>query len=263
VRCAEHVDRIRELVTTGAGDAFLGSLALSLARGAALPDAVATAVRVGSIAVRHAGPQLPRGIAQPLTLSTPSTLHHFMAYLRRGTAPSLPPRPLPPVAARAVYSHLRSRSQWLAARVRPAHPRFAPHANRPAQDVPAPTYCPVSYRPVSVRTFSTSIKASAPVPARRNSHGHTVRRRTTDHVSRSRRFPPGPRGSTPTHCRGGTVDPIMCTLVVRPDALHLPTPPDPVATAPRPARYARGYAWAGRSVTHPCTCAGTCTAGEL
>lgn len=41
--------------TTGAGDAFLGSLALDLARHIPLPDAVMTAVRVGSQTVQHAG----------------------------------------------------------------------------------------------------------------------------------------------------------------------------------------------------------------
>ncbi|MFG1954990.1 ribokinase [Micromonospora sp. NPDC048830] len=43
--------------TTGAGDAFLGSLALDLARGIPLPDAITTAVHVGAQAVRHAGAQ--------------------------------------------------------------------------------------------------------------------------------------------------------------------------------------------------------------
>lgn len=41
--------------TTGAGDAFLGSLALDLARHTPLPDAVATAVHAGSRTVQHAG----------------------------------------------------------------------------------------------------------------------------------------------------------------------------------------------------------------
>lgn len=41
--------------TTGAGDAFLGSLALNLARHTPLPDAVTTAVQVGSKAVQHTG----------------------------------------------------------------------------------------------------------------------------------------------------------------------------------------------------------------
>lgn len=41
--------------TAGAGDAFLGSLALDLSRGAALAPAVARAVRVGSDAVQHHG----------------------------------------------------------------------------------------------------------------------------------------------------------------------------------------------------------------
>lgn len=42
--------------TTGAGDAFLGSLAVDLARHIPLADAVATAVRVGSRVVQHTGP---------------------------------------------------------------------------------------------------------------------------------------------------------------------------------------------------------------
>ncbi|MEV1333180.1 ribokinase [Micromonospora costi] len=46
--------------TTGAGDAFLGSLALDLARRVPLPDAVTTAVHVGSAAVQHAGAQSAR-----------------------------------------------------------------------------------------------------------------------------------------------------------------------------------------------------------
>jgi ribokinase len=44
---------------SGAGDAFLGALALSLSRGTSLPDAVATAVRVGSQAVQYSGALLP------------------------------------------------------------------------------------------------------------------------------------------------------------------------------------------------------------
>ncbi|MEV0810915.1 PfkB family carbohydrate kinase [Micromonospora sp. NPDC050200] len=43
--------------TTGAGDAFLGSLALDLAQHLPLPDAVTTAVHIGSVAVQHAGAQ--------------------------------------------------------------------------------------------------------------------------------------------------------------------------------------------------------------
>lgn len=46
--------------TTGAGDAFLGSLALDLARHTPLPDAVTTAVRVGSQAVQHSGANTAR-----------------------------------------------------------------------------------------------------------------------------------------------------------------------------------------------------------
>ncbi len=47
--------------TTGAGDAFLGCLALNLARGVAIPAAVVEAVAVGSEAVQHPGAQLPAG----------------------------------------------------------------------------------------------------------------------------------------------------------------------------------------------------------
>ncbi|MEV4545237.1 ribokinase [Micromonospora echinaurantiaca] len=43
--------------TTGAGDAFLGSLAVDLARHVPLPDALTTAVQVGSAAVQHGGAQ--------------------------------------------------------------------------------------------------------------------------------------------------------------------------------------------------------------
>ncbi|MFJ8582799.1 ribokinase [Micromonospora sp. NPDC093277] len=46
--------------TTGAGDAFLGALALDLARYVPLPDAITTAVHQGSLVVQHAG-------AQPVT----------------------------------------------------------------------------------------------------------------------------------------------------------------------------------------------------
>ncbi|SRR6266568_3048927 len=45
--------------TTGAGDAFLGSLALDLSRGVPLGNAVARAVRAGTEAVQHEGAQLP------------------------------------------------------------------------------------------------------------------------------------------------------------------------------------------------------------
>ena len=45
--------------TTGAGDAFLGSLARALSRNVSLPDAVAQAVRAGTNAVQHNGAQLP------------------------------------------------------------------------------------------------------------------------------------------------------------------------------------------------------------
>lgn len=54
--------------TTGAGDAFLGCLALDLSRGVALTDAVSHAVRIGSDAVQHEGAQLSR--------STPGADHY-------------------------------------------------------------------------------------------------------------------------------------------------------------------------------------------
>ncbi|MFI2651694.1 ribokinase [Micromonospora fulviviridis] len=46
--------------TTGAGDAFLGSLALDLARQVPMLDAITTAVHVGSATVQHAGAQRRR-----------------------------------------------------------------------------------------------------------------------------------------------------------------------------------------------------------
>jgi ribokinase len=45
--------------TTGAGDAFLGALALCLAHGEPLPKAVEYAVAVGTLATEHRGAQLP------------------------------------------------------------------------------------------------------------------------------------------------------------------------------------------------------------
>lgn len=45
--------------TTGAGDAFLGVLALCLSRQAPLREAVAAAVTAGTVAVQTAGPRLP------------------------------------------------------------------------------------------------------------------------------------------------------------------------------------------------------------
>jgi ribokinase len=48
--------------TTGAGDAFLGSLALDLSRGASVKAAVKRAVRVGAEAVQHHGALLPVGL---------------------------------------------------------------------------------------------------------------------------------------------------------------------------------------------------------
>lgn len=47
--------------TTGAGDAFAGALAASLARGGGLADAVASGIHAGSIAVQHLGAQPPQG----------------------------------------------------------------------------------------------------------------------------------------------------------------------------------------------------------
>lgn len=49
--------------TTGAGDAFLGSLALDLAKNMPLSDAVPRAVSVGAEAVQHRGAQLPPKLA--------------------------------------------------------------------------------------------------------------------------------------------------------------------------------------------------------
>ena len=47
------------LDSTGAGDAFLGALALALAHGSALPAAVVAGVEAGTRAVQHHGAQLP------------------------------------------------------------------------------------------------------------------------------------------------------------------------------------------------------------
>jgi ribokinase len=52
---------------SGAGDAFLGALAVRLAAGTTLPDAVAFAVRVGSKAVQHPGALLPAHAAVRMT----------------------------------------------------------------------------------------------------------------------------------------------------------------------------------------------------
>jgi len=51
------VPRVAARDTLGAGDAFHGALAAALARGAALPDACAAAVRVASTRVAHVGPR--------------------------------------------------------------------------------------------------------------------------------------------------------------------------------------------------------------
>ena len=61
---ADHAGRVAAskvpvVDTTGAGDAFLGGLVLVLAGGAALPEAVARAVRVGTDAVQHEGAHSP------------------------------------------------------------------------------------------------------------------------------------------------------------------------------------------------------------
>jgi ribokinase len=48
-------DRVEAVDTTGAGDAFCGALATRLAAGRPLPEAVAAAVRAGTIAVTGAG----------------------------------------------------------------------------------------------------------------------------------------------------------------------------------------------------------------
>jgi len=51
------VPRVAAQDTLGAGDAFHGALTVALARGAALPDACADAVRVASTRVAHVGPR--------------------------------------------------------------------------------------------------------------------------------------------------------------------------------------------------------------
>lgn len=50
---------VRVVDTTGAGDAFVGALAVSLARGAAVPDALAYAVAAGAAACARPGAQVP------------------------------------------------------------------------------------------------------------------------------------------------------------------------------------------------------------
>ncbi|WP_243704848.1 PfkB family carbohydrate kinase [Micromonospora sp. KC723] len=51
---------VQVIDTTGAGDAFLGSLALDLARQTPLPDALTTAVHAGSHTVQHSGANTAR-----------------------------------------------------------------------------------------------------------------------------------------------------------------------------------------------------------
>lgn len=51
--------------TTGAGDAFFGSLTLDLSQDTSLPDAVTRAVQVGAKAVQHEGAHLPTHRARP------------------------------------------------------------------------------------------------------------------------------------------------------------------------------------------------------
>ncbi|MFD6756191.1 MULTISPECIES: PfkB family carbohydrate kinase [Micromonospora] len=50
---------VHAIDTTGAGDTFLGSLALDLARNIALPDAITTAVQTSSHTVQHVGAHTP------------------------------------------------------------------------------------------------------------------------------------------------------------------------------------------------------------
>jgi ribokinase len=67
-----HVDapRLKALDTTGAGDAFVGSLAFFLARGLELEEAMRRAVRIASISVQSSGTQtsFPRAAELPATL---------------------------------------------------------------------------------------------------------------------------------------------------------------------------------------------------
>ncbi|WP_433530131.1 PfkB family carbohydrate kinase [Micromonospora sp. CA-263727] len=56
---------VQAIDTTGAGDAFLGSLALDLARNIPLHDAITTAVRAGSHTVQHIGAHTPAGKTSP------------------------------------------------------------------------------------------------------------------------------------------------------------------------------------------------------
>ena len=68
---AKHVasPEVEVVDTTGAGDAFVGALAVQLARDASLEDAVAYAVRAGAAAVTKEGAQG--------ALPTPETLEAF------------------------------------------------------------------------------------------------------------------------------------------------------------------------------------------
>ncbi|MFI6078719.1 PfkB family carbohydrate kinase [Actinoplanes sp. NPDC051343] len=52
-------DAVEVVDTTGAGDAFLGALVLSMTRGSDLEEAVAVAVRAGGLAAQHSGALLP------------------------------------------------------------------------------------------------------------------------------------------------------------------------------------------------------------
>jgi ribokinase len=52
-------EKVRVVDTTGAGDAFAGSLAATLAAGGTLPDAVSAGIAAGSAAVQHPGAQPP------------------------------------------------------------------------------------------------------------------------------------------------------------------------------------------------------------
>jgi ribokinase len=58
--------------TTGAGDAFVGSLAFFLAAGKSLPDSIARANRIAAVSVQSSGTQtsFPEAKALPADLTT-------------------------------------------------------------------------------------------------------------------------------------------------------------------------------------------------
>ena len=65
---AEHVPvaKVKALDTTGAGDAFVGSLAYFLAAGKALPEAITRANRIAAISVQASGTQTSFPVAKDL-----------------------------------------------------------------------------------------------------------------------------------------------------------------------------------------------------